>query len=150
MAYEKVVTIYDTEEHAKAAVSALESAGFSSNDIILLNKHAFGTEASDVTPTREPGFWRKLFGGDVREHEAEVYGRAVEEGGYVVRLRVPDTEVDRAMRMLDTLAYRVVRLPEEIITTCQAESALLSDQSALLSDQSALLSDQEERSRTTP
>jgi len=135
MAYEKVVTIYDTEEHAKAAVSALESAGFSSNDIILLNKQAFGTEATDIAPTREPGFWRKLFGG-VPEHEDEVYGRAVEEGGYVVTLRVSDTEVDRAMRMLGTLAYRVVRLPEEIITTCQAESALLSDQ--------------EERARTTP
>lgn len=136
MVYEKVVTIYDTEEHAKTAVNALETAGFSSNDIVLLNKRAFSTEASDVTPAREPGFWRKLFGGGVREHEAEVYERAVGEGGYVVTLRIPDAEVDRAMRMLDTLACRVVRLSEEIITTREAESALVSEQ--------------EERSRTTP
>jgi hypothetical protein len=33
MAYEKVVTVYDTEEHANEAVRALQAAGFSSNDI---------------------------------------------------------------------------------------------------------------------
>ncbi|MDQ2711438.1 MAG: DUF2382 domain-containing protein [Acidobacteriota bacterium] len=102
MAYEKIVTVYDTEQHAQEAVNALKSAGFSSDDISVMNKQAFDTDGGDVTPTREPGFWGKLFGGGVHEHEAEVYGRTVEEGGYVVTLRVPDTEVDRAMKILDT------------------------------------------------
>ncbi len=102
MAYEKIVTVYDTEAHAKEAARALESAGFSSSDISLLNKDALGTNTADALPAREPGFWGKLFGGGVREHEAEVYGRAVEQGGYVLTLRVPDTEVDRAMKILDT------------------------------------------------
>ncbi len=102
MAYEKVVTVYDSEEHAQAAVRALESAGFSSSDISVMNKQNFDTDGGNGTPAREPGFWGKLFGGGVQDHEAEVYGRSVEEGGYVVTLRVPDTEVDRAMKILDT------------------------------------------------
>ena len=101
MAYEKIVTVYDTEAHAREAVSALEKAGFSTNDISLLNKNTLG-EGTDAAPAKEPGFWGRLLGGGVREHEAEVYGRAVDEGGYVVTLRVPDTEVDRAMKILDT------------------------------------------------
>ena len=101
MAYEKIVTVYDTEAHAREAVSALERAGFSTNDISLLNKNTLG-EGSDAAPVKEPGFWGRLLGGGVREHEAEVYGRAVDEGGYVVTLRTPDSEVDRAMKILDT------------------------------------------------
>lgn len=102
MAYEKIVTVYDTEEHAKEAARALEAAGFSSSDISLLDKGNFGEEGTDTTTARQPGFWGRLFGGDVQEHEAEVYGRSVEQGGYVLTLRAPDTEVDRAMKILDT------------------------------------------------
>ncbi len=102
MAYETIVTVYDTEEHAKEAVRALEAEGFSSNEISLLNKSGLNSQGTAGTPTRDPGFWGKLFGSGVREHEAEVYGRAVDEGGYVVSLWVADTDVGRAMRVLDT------------------------------------------------
>ncbi|MBV9037412.1 MAG: DUF2382 domain-containing protein [Acidobacteriaceae bacterium] len=102
MAYEKIVTVYDTEEHANEAVRALKAAGFPEDDISVLNNQTLGSDGGDANPVRQSGFWGKLFGGGVREHEAEVYGRAVEQGGYVVTLRAPDTEVDRAMKILDT------------------------------------------------
>src|SRR5262249_33105425 len=50
---------------------------------------------------REPGLWHRLFGSDIAEHEAKVYGRTVEAGGVVLTLRVPDSDVPRAMGILN-------------------------------------------------
>ncbi len=102
MAYEKIVSVFDTEAHAKAASKALEAEGFSASDISILGQQALRQgDDPDNTPGRETGFWKRLFGGEVHEHEAEVFGRTVEAGGYVLTLRVPDSDVDRAMKVLD-------------------------------------------------
>jgi predicted O-methyltransferase YrrM len=37
MTYEKIVTLYDTAEHAEAAKRSLESAGFSPSEISMIN-----------------------------------------------------------------------------------------------------------------
>jgi uncharacterized protein (TIGR02271 family) len=97
MSYEKVVTLFDSADHAQAARRNLEKAGFSANDISIVGKQGLG---SGVT-LREPGLWHRLFGSDIAEHEARVYGKTVEAGGVVLTLRVPDSDVPRAMGILN-------------------------------------------------
>jgi uncharacterized protein (TIGR02271 family) len=102
MAYEKIVTAYDTEEHAEQAVHALKAAGYDPDDIHKFTSDEMaevGEGAGDVVRNR--GFWHRLFGRDLEEHEATVWGRTVGTGGVIVTLRVPDTDVARAMGILD-------------------------------------------------
>src|SRR5215472_14795184 len=96
MAYEKIVAVYDKAGKAKDAVRALEASGFPSGDISVLNRDSL----TDVE-VRETGIWRRLFGRSVGDHESAVYGRTVESGGAVLTLRLPDSEVARAMKILD-------------------------------------------------
>ena len=58
----------------------------------------------------EPGLWHRLFGRDIEQHEATVYGRAVESGGVVLTVRVPESEVPKAMGILN--AHNVVDVHE--------------------------------------
>src|SRR5215470_2529643 len=96
MAYEKIVAVYDKSGKAKEAARALEASGFPSSDISLLNR-----ESLTDSEMRESGLWRRLFGRNVGDHESAVYGRTIESGGAVLTLRTADTEVPRALRILD-------------------------------------------------
>jgi len=102
MTYEKVVTVYDTMPHAEKAVSILKAAGYQDGDISVVNQATLAASGADEVEIREPGLWRRLFGSNVLDHEATVYGRAVEGGGVVVTVRVPQAEVPRVMGLLDT------------------------------------------------
>ena len=103
MAYETIVAVFDTAEHARAAVDALKAGGFHDEDISIVDQSRFAGAGSDATSgsAREPGLWGRLFGGDVYKHEADVYGQTVQEGGTVVSLRVLDSEVAHATGILD-------------------------------------------------
>jgi len=103
MNYEKIVTLYDTMQHAEAARKNLEAAGFSPGEMSMISSK---TIASSGERLREPGLWHRLFGRDIAEHEASVYGRTVEAGGVVLTVRVPESEVSRAMQILN--AHNVV------------------------------------------
>ncbi|HEY6270753.1 MAG TPA: YsnF/AvaK domain-containing protein [Terriglobales bacterium] len=96
MAYEKIVAVYDKAGKAKDAVRALESSGFPSGDISVLNRDSL-TDAE----VHEAGLWRRLFGRNVGDHESAVYGRTIEAGGAVLTLRLQDSDVARAMKILD-------------------------------------------------
>lgn len=96
MANEKIVAVYDKAGKAKEAVRALEASGFPSGDISLLNRDSL-TDAE----VHEAGLWRRLFGRNVGDHESAVYGRTIEAGGAVLTLRLPETDVARAMKILD-------------------------------------------------
>jgi len=98
MKYEKIVTVYDTQEHAETARRNLELAGFSGSEISVVSNK---TLASAGQTLREPGLWHRLFGGDIEQHEATVYGRTVESGGVVMTVRVPELDVPKAMGILD-------------------------------------------------
>jgi uncharacterized protein (TIGR02271 family) len=102
MTYEKVVTVYDTLPHAEKAVSILKAAGYQDGDISVVNQATLAASGADDVEVREPGLWRRLFGSNVLDHEATVYGRAVEGGGVVVTVRVAQSEVPRVMGLLDT------------------------------------------------
>src|SRR5215813_1582984 len=99
MNYEKIVTLYDTAQHAEAARHNLEAAGFSPSDISTITSKTL-TLAGDRL--REPGLWHRLFGRDIQPYEALVYGRTVESGGAVLTVRVPETDVARATSILNS------------------------------------------------
>jgi uncharacterized protein (TIGR02271 family) len=103
MNYEKIVTLYDTAEHAEAARRNLEAAGFGPGEMSLITSK---TLASSGTSLREPGLWHRLFGRDIEQHEATVYSRTVEAGGAVLTARVRESEAARAMGILN--AHNVV------------------------------------------
>jgi stress response protein YsnF len=105
MTYEKIVTLYDTADHAEAARRNLESAGFPTSEISIINSKSLGLAGERL---REPGLWHRLFGRDIQEHEAIVYGRSVESGGSVLTIRVQETDVARAKGILN--AYQSVDL----------------------------------------
>jgi uncharacterized protein (TIGR02271 family) len=96
MAYEKIVAVYDKLGKAKDAVRALEASGFSTGDISLLHR-----DTLTDTEVRDPGLWRRLFGRNVADHESAVYTRSIDTGGAVLTLRLPESEVPRAMKILD-------------------------------------------------
>lgn len=100
MAYEKVVAVFDTSDHAQTAMRALKSAGFAADDISIVNNDTLDDRGAKVAS--ESGFWHRLFGSDVDLHEAKVYGHTVSSGGSVLTLRAPDTQVQRAVDILHT------------------------------------------------
>jgi uncharacterized protein (TIGR02271 family) len=117
MGFEKILTVYDTEQHARDAVRVLESSGFASSDISVLNKASLPGNGSAITQLRDAGLWRRLFGTEVRAHEAEVYGHAIENGGAILSLRVPDNQVAKAMAILD------VKKPVDVVERATAIGA---------------------------
>jgi len=121
MSYEKVVTLYDSADHAEAARINLEKAGFSASDISVVGKRDL---ADDVVALREPGLWHRLFGRDIAEYEARVYGKTVEGGGAVLTLRVPDTELRRAMGILNQ--HHIVDVQRRAIESGFASSGVAS------------------------
>lgn len=105
MVYEKIVTLYDTAEHAEAARHSLEAAGFAPSEISMITSKTLDLAGDKL---REPGLWHRLFGRDIQQYEATVYGRSVEAGGAVLTVRVPEDEVTRATSILN--AHRSVDL----------------------------------------
>jgi stress response protein YsnF len=105
MTYEKIVTLYDTAEHAEAAKRSLEQAGFAPSEISMISSKTLGLAGDKLG---EPGLWHKLFGRDIQQFEATVYGRTVEAGGVVLTVRVPETDAARATSILN--AHRSIDL----------------------------------------
>jgi uncharacterized protein (TIGR02271 family) len=99
MNYEKIVTLYDTAEHAQDARRSLEAAGFPASEISTLTSAGLGVTGDKLT---EPGIWHRLFGRDIAQHEATVYGRVIGSGGAVLTVRVPESDVPRALGILNT------------------------------------------------
>jgi hypothetical protein len=87
MTYEKIVNLYETAEHGEAARRSLESAGFSPSEISIINSQTLALAGDKL---REPGLWHRLFGRDIQQYEATVYGRTVEAGGTVLTVRVAE------------------------------------------------------------
>src|SRR5215831_17840674 len=110
MNYEKIVTLYDTAQHADAARRNLESAGFSPGEISVIDTNTISAAGDKL---REPGLWRRLFGRDIESYEATVYGRSVENGGVVLTVRVPETDVAKATRILN--AHEAVDLQQRAV-----------------------------------
>jgi hypothetical protein len=105
MTYEKIVTLYDTADHAEAARRNLVAAGIAPSEISTINSTSLGLTSEKL---REPGLWHRLFGRDIQECEATVYGHAVDSGGVILTVRVPEGDVARATTILN--AHQAVDL----------------------------------------
>jgi uncharacterized protein (TIGR02271 family) len=116
MTYQTMVAAFDTPDHAQAAVNALKVGGFHGDDISILDKaYLEKTGGATKQGLDGPGTWRRIFGGDVREHEAAVFRRTIAEGGRLVSVRVPDNEVAHAAGILDM--HRPIDVADRAITT---------------------------------
>ena len=96
MAYEKIIAVYDRAEKARDAARALESSGFVTSDISVLNSGSLTDK--DI---RDSSVWQRLFGRSVPDQESAAYRRTINSGGAVLTLRTPDRELDRAMKILN-------------------------------------------------
>ena len=122
MAYETLVAVYDTPPHADAAVKALKAAGFAESDISVFDSTRLkGGKSTLSAGVKEAGLWHRLFGGDVYQHEANIYGETVEDGGVVISVRVPETEVAHATAVLDI--HRPVDVHDRAVTAGVAPAA---------------------------
>ena len=65
--------------------------------------------------------WHRLFGTDVHEHEANIYGQTVEDGGVVISVRVPESEVAHASAVLNI--HRPVDVHDRAVTSGIAPAA---------------------------
>jgi uncharacterized protein (TIGR02271 family) len=110
MNYEKIVTLYDTEQHAEDAKHNLEAAGFRSGDMSTLTGAALAMGRDKLA---EPGLWHRLFGRDVELYEAAVYGRVIGSGGAVLTVRVPESDVPRALGILN--AHKAVDIRDRAV-----------------------------------
>ena len=120
MAYETLVAVYDTQMHANSAVKALKAAGFAEADISVFDSARLKAGKSG-TGVKEPGLWHRLFGADVYQHEANIYGETIEDGGVVISVRVPQSEVAHARAVLDI--HRPVDIHDRAVTTGAAPAA---------------------------
>ena len=102
MTYEKIVTVYDSMPLAEKAVSTLKAAGYRLDDISVVSNATLASTGARDVEVREAGLWRRLFGTNVLDHEAGVYGRTIQSGGAIVSVRVPQSDATRVMELLDT------------------------------------------------
>jgi hypothetical protein len=72
MSYEKIVTLFDTAQHAEAARSNLAKAGFSTDDMSIVSGSELPQSGNAL---REPGLWHRLFGGEIEQHEPKCTAR---------------------------------------------------------------------------
>ena len=122
MAYETLLAVYDTRVHADAAVRALKAAGFAESDISVFDSDRLKDIRPSLAPgVTKPGLWQRLFGVDVYEHEANIYGQTVQEGGALISVRLPAGEVAHARSVLDI--HWPVDVHDRAITTGVAPAA---------------------------
>ncbi len=103
---EAIVAVFDTAEHADAAVRDLEAAHVPSSAISRessagsMSGSMTGTSTGMARQSREPGFWESLFGGEP-DHDTAVYERSVASGSHVVTVRVPGDHVQAVTDILE-------------------------------------------------
>lgn len=96
--WEKVVSVYDSPEKAKAALNVLKASGIDTANVSILDRNSIGTDIDHA----HVGLWRRLFGENVWEHEAAVYGDTLKKGGAILAVRGPKEDVAKIMSILDT------------------------------------------------
>jgi hypothetical protein len=98
MNYDKIVTLYDTSEHADIAKRNLEAAGFRAETISVATNKIMNLTSDKL---REPELWQRLFGREIQRHEAVLYGRSLDTGGAILTIRVREADVARASSILN-------------------------------------------------
>jgi hypothetical protein len=63
-----------------------------------------------------------MFGGGLAQHEADVYTQSLERGGVVLSVRVSDSEVAHATKILDI--HRPIDVHDRAVTSLGSNTAL--------------------------
>jgi len=105
MSEETIIAVYDTAAHAEEVVRDLQAANVPPGAISQHAGTATGSglmagSAQTASPSREPGFWNRLFGGEP-DHDTSVYDRSMDSGSTVVTVRVPDEHIESVSRILE-------------------------------------------------
>ncbi len=101
---ETIVAVFDTAEHATAAVTDLKSAGIPDANI---TQHAGASTSGATTGVagehgQEPGFWASLFGAEPEHgHDTAVYDRSMQGGSTVVTVRGSGSHLDQVLDILE-------------------------------------------------
>ena len=102
---ETIVAVFDTADHAAAAVRDLKGAGIPDANI---TQHAGGTTASltagaaGTEPRQDQGFWANLFGAEPEHgHDTAVYDRSMQGGSTVVTVRGSGAHLDQVLDILE-------------------------------------------------
>jgi hypothetical protein len=82
---ERVVSVYDTADTAKAALNVLKNSGIDISDLHIIDRKTLGTGVDH----QHVGLWRRLFGENVRDPEAAAYGDALQKDGAILAVRAP-------------------------------------------------------------
>ncbi|WWP01077.1 MAG: DUF2382 domain-containing protein [Candidatus Dasytiphilus stammeri] len=99
MSYEKIVTLFDSLEHAKTANKNLLKSGFYNKDISIIHSKQLKAEKI-IFP--EHDIWQRLLGNSLTEKEAKIYAQAIDIGGVLLILRTHhENETTRAMEILN-------------------------------------------------
>ena len=99
MTDETIIAVFDTAEHAEAAVRDLAAAGVPEG-AISRHAHADLVAGGSTAVPREQGFWSRLFGGEP-DHDTAVYDRSLESGSTVISVKVPDEHVTAVSDILE-------------------------------------------------
>lgn len=98
MSSEKIVTLFDTTEHARAAERNLIKAGFDEAEISIIDGQHLRDENDGH---RDTSIWKKLFGNDVEDQHAEIYSEAMRTHGAVLSLKVDEEQQATALAILN-------------------------------------------------
>ncbi|CAO3434085.1 YsnF/AvaK domain-containing protein [Azospirillum doebereinerae] len=93
-----IVALYDDRTDAESALRDLESDGFERN-AIEITSHADHMTAGDAP--HQGGFLSRLTGWGIPDHDAHVYAEGVRRGGSLLKIRLDDADVDRALAVLE-------------------------------------------------
>ncbi|WWP01488.1 MAG: hypothetical protein V6010_01990 [Candidatus Dasytiphilus stammeri] len=113
MSYEKIVTLFDSIEHAKTANQNLLKSGFDNKDISIIHSEQLKVENLIF---KDHDIWQRLLGNSLTEQEAKIYAQAIDTGGILLILRSHnENETTRAMEILNAYKFDNV----EITTSSQ-------------------------------
>ncbi|PIJ45546.1 YsnF/AvaK domain-containing protein [Tatumella sp. OPLPL6] len=107
MSSEKIVTLFDTVEHAQAAERNLIKADFKESDISVIHGRDLD---SDSTVFKDTSIWKRLFGNDVEEEHAELYSEALHKNGAVLTV-VAHGEDEHAKALAILNRHQLVDVP---------------------------------------
>lgn len=98
MSSEKIVTLFDTTEHARAAERNLIKAGFDEDDISIIESHHIREHEAE---NKDTSIWKRLFGNDVEDEHAQIYSEAMRTNGAVLSLKVKEEQQATALAILN-------------------------------------------------
>ncbi len=90
--HKTIIALYDTRADAEAALRDLETEGFD---------RSVGEIVSHSDPGAGGGMMSRLSGWNVPESDAHVYAEGMRRGGTLLKLRLDDEDVDRAIAVLE-------------------------------------------------